>query len=56
MNKIDRLKLKLGCLVDKISGKGCENCRYNNNDVVCNSPNYEKCMNSIFPKGYKKRK
>lgn len=53
--KKDRIIDYLQYWFERITGKGCENCRCNDGSGFCVSPKYEKCIKSIFPKGYKRK-
>lgn len=48
------LKYKLQKLIETVTGKRCENCKYCNG-LTCTSDNQEKCVNSLFPVGYERR-
>ena len=48
------IKCLLQNVVERITGKRCERCKYNNG-ILCNHPNVEiseKCRNRIFPYGF----
>lgn len=45
------MKGKIEKIVETLTNKKCENCRYNKG-IVCESPKRKLCVSSIFPKGY----
>lgn len=50
-------KCLLQSIVEKITGKRCEQCKYNNG-FLCKHPDpsvNEKCRNCIFPFGFERR-
>lgn len=49
-----KIKRKLQSLVEFLTNRKCENCKYNSL-IFCKSPKTEKCNSSIFPIGFEKK-
>lgn len=45
------LKRKVQIIVETLTGRKCENCKYNSG-IFCKSPKDKKCISSIYPIGY----
>ena len=45
------IKGRIEKIVETLTNKKCENCKYNQG-FVCKSPKRDLCISSIFPKGY----
>lgn len=48
------MKRLLQIIVEKITGKNCENCEYYKG-WCCESRSHYKCSTSIFPRGWEKK-
>lgn len=53
MSEQRRLTMRqyLQVIVEKFTGRKCENCKYNNG-IFCDSPKRGDCTNNIFPVGF----
>lgn len=50
----DRLKYWAEILLETITGKTCDKCKYKMG-IGCSSPRHSQCINSIYPKGFERR-
>ena len=51
---MNRLKYWAEILIETITGKNCDKCKYKMG-VECSSPRHSQCINSIYPKGFERR-
>ena len=57
-NKINKIRIKnfLQIIIEKITGKTCDKCRYCVDGLCVNFPRHLDCVTSIYPHGFERKK